>query len=53
MKCDILVQLWSVIVRIESNPWDSGSLVMKSSTFVSKGSASGVGYMGLSAAQIG
>ena len=43
MKCDILVQLWSVIVRMESNPWDSGSFVIKSNAIVSKGSASGVG----------
>ena len=43
MKHNILVQLWSVMVRMESNPWDSGSFVIKSSAIVSKGSASGVG----------
>ena len=53
MKHDILIQSWSVIVRIESNPCNSESLVMKSSTIVSKGSAFSVGYMGLSAAQVG
>ena len=43
MKRDILVQSWSVMVRMESNPCDSGSFVMKSSAIVSNGSASGVG----------
>ena len=43
MKRDILVQLWSVIVRMESKPCDSGSFVIKFSAIVSNGSASGVG----------
>ena len=30
----ILVQLWSVIVRMESNPIDSGSFTMKSMAMV-------------------
>ena len=42
IKRDILVQLQSVIVRMESNPWDSGSFVIKFSAIVSKGSASGI-----------
>ena len=43
IKTDALVQLWSVMVRRESYPWDLGSLVMKSSAIVSNGSASGCG----------
>ena len=43
MKCDILAQSWSVIVRMDSKPCDSESFVIKSSAIISKGSASGVG----------
>ena len=43
MNCAILVQSWSVIVNMESYPCDTGSFVMKSSTIVSNGSASGFG----------
>ena len=43
MKRDILVQSWSVIVRMELKPCDSGSFVIKSNAIVSNGSASGVG----------
>src|ERR1700761_8938166 len=53
MNCTILVQSWSVIVRIESYPWDIGSFVMKSSAIVSNGSASGLGKMGFNAAHVG
>ena len=42
IKRDILVQLWSVIVRMESKPCDSGSFVIKSSAIVLNGSASGM-----------
>jgi hypothetical protein len=53
INIDALVQSWSVIVRIESYPWDLGSLVMKSRAMVSNGSASGFGKIGCSAALIG
>ena len=43
INCDILVQLWSVTVRMESKPSDSGSFMMKSNAIVSNESASGVG----------
>ena len=43
INTNTLVQLWSVMVRRESYPWDLGSLVMKSNTIVSNGSASGRG----------
>ena len=43
MKCDILVQSWSVMVSMESKPCDSGSFVMKSNAIVLNGSASSVG----------
>ena len=36
----ILVQSWSVMVRIKSHPLDSGSLTIKSMAIVWKGSAS-------------
>jgi hypothetical protein len=45
-----LVQSWSVIVKIESNPLDKGNLTMKSIATVSKGRASGFGKMGLNVA---
>src|SRR6201996_4454338 len=43
INCAILVQSWSVIVRMESYPWDTGSFVIKSNVTVSKGRASGFG----------
>src|SRR5258708_802859 len=43
MNTAALVQSWSVTVRMESLPFDSGSLVMKSRAMVSNGSASGFG----------
>ena len=42
----ILVQSWSVIMRMESNPADSGSFTMKSIAIVWKGSAPVVRVMG-------
>ena len=42
----ILVQSWSVIVRMESNPSDSGSFTIKSIAMVWNGSAPVVGVMG-------
>ena len=42
----ILVQSWSVIVRMESNPSDSGSFTIKSIVMVWNGSAPVVGFMG-------
>ena len=42
----ILVQSWSVIVRMESNPSDSGSFTMKSIAMVWNGSAPVVRVMG-------
>ena len=53
MNCAILVQSWSVIVKIESYPWDTGSFVIKLRAMVSNGRASGFGYMGLSGAFVG
>ena len=43
MNHNILVQSWSVMVRMKSKPCDSGSFVMKSSAIVLKGSAFSVG----------
>ena len=42
----ILVQSWSVIVRMESKPADSGSFTIKSIAMVWKGSAPIIGVMG-------
>ena len=42
----IFVQLWSVMVRIESNPSDSGSFTIKSMVMVWNGSASVSSVMG-------
>ena len=42
----ILVQSWSVIVRMESNPADSGNFTIKSIAIVWNGSALVVGVMG-------
>ena len=41
MKIAAFVQLWSVIVSIESNPSDGGNLMMKSIATVLNGNASG------------
>ena len=43
----ILVQSWSVIVRMESNPSDSGSFTIKSMARVQNGSAPVVGLWGI------
>ena len=43
IKRNILVQSWSVMVRMKSQPCDSGSFVIKSSAIVSNESASSVG----------
>ena len=43
IKIAALVQSWSVIVRIESYPCDSGNLVIKSIATVSNGVASSLG----------
>ena len=48
MKMLPFEQSWLVIVRIESYPSLSGSLTMKSSAIVSKGSEFGSGVIGLS-----
>src|ERR1700735_2563490 len=48
-----LVQSWSVMVRIESYPWEGGSFVMKSTAMTSKGMASGFGKIGCSRALVG
>ena len=46
MNMAAFVQLWSVMVSIESYPCEIGSLVMKSRAIVSNGIASGLGKMG-------
>ena len=53
MNRAILVQSWSVIVSMESNPCDSGSLTIKSIAMVSNGAALGVGEMGYNGALVG
>ncbi len=53
MNIAALLQSWLVIVSMESYPCDTGSLVMKSSTTVSKGIASGFGYIGCRGARVG
>ena len=45
MRMIAFEQLWSVIVRIKSNPSDVGSLVMKSRAIVEKGRASSFGVI--------
>ena len=50
MATIILVQSWSVMVRIESHPPDSGSLTMKSIAIVWNGSASATGVIGYNGA---
>ena len=46
IKMAALEQSWSVIVRIESYSWDSGSLMIKSIAIVWKGRAFGSVVMG-------
>ena len=53
INIDAFVQSWSVMVRIESYPWDLGNLVIKSRVIISNGIASGFGKMGCSMALIG
>jgi hypothetical protein len=53
MKMAALEQSWSVIVRIESKPFDSGSFTMKSSEMVSNGSAFGSTVIGNKAGFVG
>ena len=43
MNTAILVQSWSVMVRIESLPYDSGNFTIKSRATMSNGSALGFG----------
>ena len=43
MNMDALVQSWSVMVRMELHPFDSGSFVIKSKAMVLNGNASGQG----------
>ena len=49
----IFVQSWSVMVRIESYPADSGSFTIKSMDIVWNGKASAVGRMGFRGAFLG
>src|ERR1700761_2389273 len=42
----IFVHPWSVIVRMESYPWDLGSLTIKSIAMVENGGAFGCGKIG-------
>ncbi len=53
MNMAALLQLWSVIVSMESYPCNIGSLVIKSSVTVSKGIALGLGYIGCRGARVG
>ncbi len=53
MNTAAFVQLWSVMVSIESYPCEIGSLVIKLSVTVSNGIASHVGNIGNSGALIG
>ncbi len=53
MNTAALVQLWSVMVSIESYPCEIGSLVMKLSATVSNGIASCMGNIGDSGALFG
>src|SRR6266702_5315950 len=53
MNIAALLQLWSVMVSIESCPCDTGNLVMKSRVTVSKGIASGQGNIGCNGALVG
>ena len=49
----IFVQSWSVIVKMESYPADSGSFTIKSIDIVWNGKASAVGMMGFRGAFLG
>src|SRR6266702_2049392 len=53
MNSAALVQSWLVIVSMASYPCETSNLVMKSNVTVSKGIASGFGYMGWSGALVG
>jgi hypothetical protein len=53
MRTDILVQSWSVMVRTELLPCDSGSFVIKLRAIVLIGKTSGFGYMGCNDALMG
>jgi hypothetical protein len=53
MNRTAFVQLWSVTVRIESNPCEGGNLVMKSTAMTSNGLASGEGKIGCRGALVG
>ena len=53
MNMNTLEQSWSVIVRMESYPSDSGSLVIKSMATTSNGVASSLAYMGCNGARVG
>ena len=46
MATAILVQSWSVMVKIKLYPPDSGNLTIKSIAIVWKGSASAIGVIG-------
>jgi hypothetical protein len=46
IRITALVQLWSVMVMRESYPSDKGSLTMKSTAIVSKGSAPSLAEIG-------
>ena len=43
INTDAFIQLWSVMVRMELHPFDSGSFVIKSKAIVSNGNTSGQG----------
>jgi hypothetical protein len=53
MRMVAFEQSWSVTVRMESYPCDTGNLVMKSTATVSKGVASGLAHMGSNGALVG
>jgi hypothetical protein len=53
MKMVAFEQSWSVTVRMELYPWDTGSLVIKSTATVLNGVASGFAQMGSNGALVG
>src|SRR5580693_9098732 len=53
MKIVAFEQSWSVSVSMESYPWDTGNLVIKSTATVSKGIASGLAHIGSKGALVG
>ena len=53
MNSTVLVQSWSVTVRIELYPWDGGNFVMKFTAITSNGAALGFGKIGCSGALVG